>query len=96
MRNRVVHKYWDVDEGIMYATATNNIPSLQKIIRSVFADDIALMKNVAHKSVLKIISSIHGNDLTPEDVNKAIEEALKVQSGEKSKDDIDEPSGPAK
>lgn len=69
MRNRVVHKYWDVDEGIMYATATTNISALQKIVRSVFADDISLMKDFAHESVLNIISSIHGNDLTPEDVN---------------------------
>lgn len=96
MRNRVVHKYWDVDEGIMYATATTNISALQKIVRSVFADDISLMKDFAHESVLNIISSIHGNDLTPEDVNKAIEQVLKVHSGEKTKDDLEEPPEPVK
>jgi hypothetical protein len=78
-RNRIVHKYWDVNEGVMYATATNNFPALQKVVMVIFAEDIKLMQNVAHKSVLDIISKIHGDNLSPEDVAKAIDEAMKVQ-----------------
>jgi hypothetical protein len=41
--------------------------------------EFSCLHYVAHKSVLDIISKIHGDDLTPNDVTKAIEEAMKIQ-----------------
>lgn len=84
-RNRIIHKYWKIDESIMYATATKNIAALDKVIRKVFEDDINLLKKVSHKSVLDIISSIHGDDLTPEDVKAAIDEVMKPQMEDQKK-----------
>lgn len=84
-RNRIIHKYWKIDESIMYATATKNIAALDKVIRKVFEDDIHLLNKVSHKSVLDIISSIHREDLTPEDVKAAIDEVMKPQMVEQKK-----------
>jgi len=35
MRNRIVHGYFDIDLGIVYKTATQEVPELVKMLREV-------------------------------------------------------------
>ena len=39
MRNRLVHVYFDVDHDILWKAATDEIPSLVPILRSLVAED---------------------------------------------------------
>lgn len=34
MRDRVIHRYFDVDHGIVWATLTNDLPSLEHLVRT--------------------------------------------------------------
>jgi hypothetical protein len=76
LRNLSLHKYWKVDPEIIWNTATNEIAALQMEIRNIFSEDIGLLKNVDHDSVLAKISHIHTTELKTGDITKAIHEVV--------------------
>jgi len=38
MRNRLIHAYFDVDQTILWKTATQEIPALLPVLRKLIAD----------------------------------------------------------
>lgn len=80
-RNISIHKYWKVDDAIIWATATQDIATLQKEIRKIFAQDLKSLEGIAHTSVLEIIGKHHTSQLEKSDITDAIKAVL---DGDKS------------